>query len=260
MTVKLNCLIYGLCIITGTAIRSIMLLYTIDPVSGFIKNEYALYSALMIVFLVAAAVIVFLSANLLKTNNELTPRINGIPFSIVCIIMAAAIIYETFFSQLLDRASLFQTLPQHLFAAASAVSLLFIAFCKLTKRDFNPIFSVAPVIFWIMRLIIIFTEFSTISTISDTVIETAGMCLALLTFLFYSKIECEMQSKNHRLFLATAMLSGYVSAVSAVPRIVADVMSVGQAVHLNTVPTFTALATAVFSTVFAYTLFVSIKK
>lgn len=260
MTFKLSCLIYALCIATGAAMRSLMLLYTIDPVSGFIKNEYSLYAILIIVFLVAAAAIVFLSGTLLKTNSELTPHIDGIPFSVVLVLMAAAIIYETFFSQLLDRASIFQKLLQYLFAAAAAVALLFIAFCKLTKRDFNPIISVAPIIFWIMRLIIIFTEFSTISTISDTVIETASMCLALITFLCYSKIECAMPSKYQNLFLASAMLCGYVCALGSVPRIISDIMSVGQAVHLNTVPTFTALACALFSTVFAYKLYMSIKK
>lgn len=259
MTVRLNQIIFVLCIITGATLRSIMMLYTVDSVSGFIKPEYANPATLIIGFLVFAAALVFISSLLLKINKELTPQVNSLPFSVACVIMSAAIIYETFFTEFLDKASSFQQMLQYLFAAASAVSLLFVAFCKLTRRDFGPIITVAPVVFWIMRLIVVFTEFSTISTISDTVIETVVICLAVITFSNYAKIECNMKTKYISVFFATALLCAYVSAVGSIPRIVTYLLSVGEAMHLNTVPLFTSLATAFFSAAFGFTLLKSIK-
>lgn len=260
MTAKLNYLIFSLAVLTGVAVRTVMLLFTVDQVSGFIKPEYTLPAVAIVIFLVAAAAVVFFSAALMKTNSEVAPTVGGIPFSLSCILMAAAMVYETFFSQLLDESAPLQSALHYVFTLAAALSLCFIAFCKLTSRAFPQFISVAPVLFWMMRLIMVFTEFSTISTISDTVIETASMCLSLLTFLFYAKIECAQATKKYRIFFAVALVNGFVCAIGSVPRIIADILSVDQAIHLNTVPTFTSLATAVFSVVFAYTLLSKIKE
>lgn len=260
MTSKLNYLVFALATLTGIAVRTVMLLFTVDQVSGFIKAEYAAAATGIIVFLVAAAAVIFFSSSAMKTNRDAAPCIDGKPFGIVCVLMAAAMVYETFFSELLSYASAFQVALQYIFTAAAAVSLCYIAFCKLTDREFPLIISIAPVLFWVMRLIMIFTEFSTISTISDTVIETAGMCLSLVTFLFYAKIECSQPSNYYRLFFAVALTNAYVCAIGSIPRIIADLLSFNQAIHLNTVPTTTALAAGVFSVVFAYRLLNEIKE
>lgn len=260
MTSKLNYLIFSLATLAGIAIRTVMLLFTVDQVSGFIKAEYTAAATGIILFLIAAAAIIFFSSAVMKTSNETVPHIDGKPFGVACIIMAVAMVYETFFSQLLAYASAFQVALQYVFTVVAAVSLCYIAFCKLTCREFPPIISIAPVLFWIMRLIMIFTEFSTISTISDTVIETAGMCLSLTVFLFYAKIECSQPTKYYRLFFATALTNAYVCAIGSIPRIITDFLSFDQAIHLNTVPTTTALAAGIFSVVFAYRLLNEIKE
>ncbi len=260
MSPKLNYIIFSLAALTGIAIRTVMLLFTVDQVSGFIKVEYSAAATGIILFLVAAAAIIFFSSAAMKTNTEAAPHIEGKLFGVVCILMAAAMVYETFFSELLSYASSFQVALQYAFTAAAAISLCYIAFCKLTSREFPLIISIAPVFFWAMRLIMIFTEFSTISTISDTVIETAGMCLSLSTFVFYAKIECSQPTKYYRLFFAVALTNAYVCAIASLPRIITNILSFEQAIHLNTVPTTTALAAGVFSVVFAYRLLSGIKE
>lgn len=260
MTTKLNYLIFSLAALSGIAVRTVMLIFTVDSVSGFIKSEYSVAVIGIIAFLIAAAVVIFLSCSVMKTKKDTTPHINGKPFGIACILMAVAMIYETFFSRLLSYAPVFQVSLQYAFTAASAAALFYIAFCKLTDREFPKIISIAPVFFWAMRLIMIFTEFSTISTISDTVIETAGMCLSLITFLSYAKIECFQPTKHYRFFFGAALTNAYICAIGSIPRIIADVFSFGQSTHLSTVPTTTALAAGIFSLIFAYRLLNEIKE
>ena len=129
------------------------------------------------------------------------------------------------------------------------------------KKEFHPAISLVPIAFWTMRLIIVFTDFSTISTISETVIETLAMCLTLITFLLFAKLTCERISpKRYTLVAATALLNAYLCAIGSVPRLLSHLLSIEQPVHLNIVPAFTGFATAIFSATFAFTLLHSIQK
>ena len=260
MTSKLNFIIFALATLTGIAVRTVMLIFTVEPLNGFIKPEYSVVSAFIIAFLIVAAALIFLSSLFAKTQEDATPAIKGKFFSVVCIVMAAAIIYETFFGDLLVFSSKLQTSLQYLFAAVAAASLVYIGVCKFIGKDFPDALSIAPILFWGMRLIIVFTEFSTISTISDTAIETAGMCLTLITVMMYAKTECMQEIKHKNLYFATSLTAGYVYLLGSVPRIISQYILNAGSIHLDTVPAYTALAAAIFSIVYGYTFYASVKK
>lgn len=258
MTLRLNTVIFCLAAITGIAVRTVMLLFTVENSSGFIKADYFFYAVGIIAFLIVSAVIIFTSAMLVKAKNTTPPAGSNKLFAAACAIAAVAFAYETFFSPLLENAKTSQQALHYVITLAAVISLFYTAFCKFTSREFPAIISIIPVIYWIMRLIIIFSEFSTISTISDTVLEIAAMCLSLITFLFYAKIEAEQPLKNYKLIFAISLLSGYVCIISSIPRIFTDTLS--QSIHLNTIPAFTGIASAAFCVIFAYTLLNEISK
>lgn len=259
MTLKLNCLIFSLTALATVALRSLMLLFTIDPVSGFVRTEYALPNLFITIGLVAACLIVFVTAMLLGTKQTEEIKLNNIPMLVACVSMAVAMIYETFFSSLLEGANLIQSMLHYALTAGSAAVLIIAAVMKFLKLEYPKILTLIPVIYWILRLIIVFTSFSKISAISDTIIETATMCLTLITFLAFSKIECDQPIKRYKLYFATALLCGIVSIMSSVPRIIAFFGSAAHPQHLNTTPVFTGLAVAFFSISFAYSLYNEIK-
>jgi hypothetical protein len=152
-----------------------------------------------------------------------------------------------------------QNTLQYIATIAAAGSLLYIAVCKIIDRPFPRYLSIAPIVFWMLRLVTVFTGFSSISTISDTLIETASMCFTLLTLLFYAKIECGQPVKSYRLYFATALVNGFICAIGSIPRFIVDILAVNQAIHLNTIPSFTSLTTGAFSVIFAYSLMKQIK-
>lgn len=259
MTLKLNCIIFSVATLSAVALRSLMLLFTIDPLSGFIKNEYALPNFFITICLTTACVAVFGSTLLLKTRSRENVSVNNTAMAVSCIIMAAAMIYETFFSGLISGVSKYQFFAHGTITGFSAAVLILIAFFTFLKIKYPKIITLIPIAFWTMRLVVVFAGFSKISTISDTVIETAAMCLALATFLFYAKVECKQDDKKYRFFIATALVSSTVSATNSLPRIIAFFTEGHQPMHLNPTPVFTGIATAVFSAVFAYSLFKEIK-
>lgn len=248
MTYRLNYLIFALACATGICVRTVMLLFTIEEKSGFIISEYAVWAIVLLVFLVLAAAIIFSLSLIEKPKNIRSCMDQGIIFPISCIAVAIAIIYETFFSGIMSGAVLYQTLIHSILAIVSAVALLLIAYCGFMKLTFPPIISVIPIFFWITRLIIIFSSFSTISVISDTIIETAAMCLTLITFIIYAKLESGyLEKEKHLLAFATVLVNTYVCLIASVPRIICDITSFEQAVHLHPVPSLTTLSAALFS-------------
>lgn len=248
MTYKLNYLIFALACATGICMRIVMLLFTIEEKSGFIISEYAVWAIVFLVFLVLAAAIIFCFSLIEKPKGISSCMDQGILFPISCVAVTVSIIYETFFSGIMSGAVLYQTLIHSILAIISAVALLLIAYCGFMKLTFPPIISVVPIFFWIMRLIIIFSSFSTISVISDTIIETAAMCLTLITFIIYAKIESGyLKKERHLLAFATVIVNAYVCLISSVPHIICDIASFEQAVHLHPIPAATSLCVAVFS-------------
>lgn len=74
------------------------------------------------------------------------------------------------------------------------------------------------------------------------------MCLTLITFVIYAKLESgALEKKRYALAFAAVLLNGYICLISSVPRIICDVASFEQAVHLHPVPSLTSLSAAFFS-------------
>lgn len=281
MTVKLNCIIFAISALVGIAMRSLMVFFTIDPASGFVMQEYFLPNLFITILLGIACIAGFATALLIKTHIPLEVKLNNLPLSLSLTWVALGIGYETFFSDILINVSGFQIAVHSVLTLLSIAALVFIAVCKLTNMPYQPIISLVPVAFWVMRLIIVFTGFSTISTISDTIIETATMCLTLAVFLFYAKIECYQSTKNYKLFFATALACSTVSLVASVPRAIILIPAkiceallklfpdaafpntlgqfAEQNLHPSAVPCTTGIFVAIFSTIFAYSLISKIK-
>ncbi len=261
MTVRFNVTVFALALFMGLSVRTVMLLSIIDPVSGFIKSEYMIYAVLMIAFLIFAAGFIFLVSYFmpLKSREGFVP--SGIPFCVSLFVMALAIFYESFIAKISAAANLAQQLLHYAFSALAVVCLIYIGVFKLMKKDYHPAAALAPALFFIMRMVIIFADFSTISTISDTVIETVSGCLIIIVALYYAKLEGNAVHKRRtRLFFALTLMSAYMYAIASVPRMISQVASHTQSIHLSIIPYFSGIAFALFCAAMAYDMLFSLKK
>ncbi len=248
MSAKLNFIIFGLATLSGIALRTIMLLFTLDPNSGFFMPQYTVFTLFIIGLLCLGALTVFCSSFSLRSLKDRDIHLGGIVFPISLILVALAIIYETFFSNLPIGSGLLGSIPYGIIAVAAAGSLIYIGVCKFINVNYPGVLSLVLVVFWIFRLILVFTDFSALSLISDTVIETLLMCLSLIVFLFYSKIECGFTIKLVRIFYSVTLLCGYIASIASIPRIVVSLFRT-TLVHLNLVPVITSVAIAIFTTI-----------
>ena len=248
MTARLNFIIFGLATLSGIILRTVMLLFTLDQKSGFFIPEYTIFAILILCFLLLGGLTVFGVASSVRALKDRDISLGGIAFPVSLILFAVASVFETFFSSLPHGTGLLGTIPYGFITIAAAGSLIYIAICKIIKVNYPSVLSLIVVIFWIFRLILVFTEFSVSSLISDTVIETIFMCLSLIVFLFYSKIECGFIINKVQIFFGLTLLCGYVAAIGSVPRIIVLLFKT-TSVHLNLVPVTTSIAIAIFTIV-----------
>ena len=109
MGVKLSGIIFATSLAVGVVLRVFMLLFTVNPVSGFIEHEYLTSAVLMMIFMIVAAALIFVSAYCGKIKNPFD-RYMPLIGAIVNIVLAVAIFYEVFISKLLEYAAGMQKL------------------------------------------------------------------------------------------------------------------------------------------------------
>ena len=250
MSAKLNYLILGISLAVGVVLRTFMLLFTVETNSGFIKQAYITPALLIIVFIVIAAALVFVTS-LNHKKRILKQETIPLAKAITGLLLAVAIFYEAFLSNLLEYATPTQSLFHRVSAILSVAAFIYIAVCYFTKKEYPKIIAAVPILFWITRVITVFTEFATLATVSDTVIETATMCLCLFVFLNSAKVECKIEIKRMNLARAVAALCGYVGLVSSLPRIICAVITPEAFGYFSNIPPFTSLAAALFAINFA---------
>ena len=232
MSAKLNFIIFGLATLSGIALRTIMLLFTLDPNSGFFMPQYTVFTLFIIGLLCLGALTVFCSSFSLRSLKDRDIHLGGIVFPISLILLAFSFIYETFFSNLTNNVSSYFSILYRFITIAAAASLIYIAVCKILKIHYFRVLSLVFVVFWICRLIL---------------------------FLFYSKIECGFTIKLVRIFYSVTLLCGYIASIASIPRIVVLLFRT-TLVHLNLVPVITSVAIAIFTTILSAKLLVEKEK
>lgn len=251
MLSKINFFICGITVVVGIVLRTLMLTFTIDRNNGFIKNEYMTLAIAIIALLVVSAALIFFVSFYNKQKFKLVFKYNFLIFGVAEVLMAVAVINEAFFSPLLSYATSFQSIIHKVMALLTAFSFAYTVYCKVTKCEYPKIITIAPIAFFISRVIIVFSEFASLATVSDTIIETAAMCLALITLLNYSKFSCEIPIKNMRLCKAVAALCSFVCAVGSVPRIICQILDPKNFQYFSNTPVLTIFAASLFAAAFA---------
>ena len=246
MGAKLSGIIFATSLAVGVVLRVFMLLFTVNPVSGFIEHEYLTSAVLMMIFMTVAAALIFVSAYSGKIKLPFE-RFMPLIGAIVNIAFALAVFYEVFISKLLEYAGATQKLFHMATGTLTVLALLYMAVCYFTKTDYPKILTAFPVLFWITRVITAFSEFASLATVSDTVIETTAMCLCLFVFMDNSKMAVGISVKNKRLTRAVAALCGYTCLVSSLPRIICMIAKPSAFGYFANIPCTTALAAAFFA-------------
>lgn len=255
MNIKQSYLYFAVSAAIATSLRVLLLFFGIEAKSGFIKSEYLIPATVILALITVGAILSFVFALTAKaTVKQSVPK--SALFKILSILLAIVILYDTFFSRLDYSFSPWQRNLEYITAIIASVALVSFAVMDFMGIEFPRILSIAPILFWFMRLIIIFTSLSTLASIPDNIFELAALCTILVSSLYTAKTVCrEAPPKKQPLSFALLLTTAFVCFVTALPRLIVTATGNSALLHANDLPIMTTLIAGVYFLVFAVECF-----
>ncbi len=235
-------------------IRTFELIYMVDSQTGFFRPEFrAIGIGAMVVILATVAVVSAFSAAAFRTPRQ-SPEIN-LPMSLASIALSVLTVYSLAFLPNFIQNSPFQKKTTMLFGILFALFFLIYSFKSIKNFKIPSIAYAVPVIFWIFKLMGIFTEISAISLITENVFNVLSGCAILVFMLEFSRFECFGKKDHNPTLLASGIAASMLCILASVPPLCAAVVLGVDNIHENNVNIFTLLFTALFIMVFIFSHF-----
>lgn len=217
-------LCFYIALVTVAFVRLLQFFHSIDSVTGFIKPEYELigYGLLILTFLIAFSVMGI--SFFIRRCPVKMPRINIFAGS-SALILAFSILYDLTSLKASANIPEWQILLLKITGVLAAVffMMLFVKSLKKIKNfSIQPICFIAPVIYYLARLVYIFTASSVIALISDNLLSLI-CCIFTVLFMFeFCLIKMKQNSDtSYKKIAATGFTAVILSVATAFPQIVA---------------------------------------
>lgn len=251
MKVKVAYIYFAIASVSSIAFRLFLLLFSIDSTSGFIKTGYSAISVFMLVLIALALALVFVFSYKTKIAFNNSNRFSILQ-KIVSFAFAISILLDFVaspFTKMLPERQGQIDMVLGIFAFASIILL---SFKKELKLKVNPLFSVVILIFFIFRLICVFTLFSAFSMITDIIFEFCALCAMIIGFLFYSKCKCLSEEDiNKPLAFASLLFSSALGLTSSVPKLLLNITGNSHFIHINSIPMYSVFFASLFLLLYA---------
>ncbi|MBQ0084024.1 MAG: hypothetical protein KBS52_04590 [Clostridiales bacterium] len=238
--------ITALGMILSAGLCFVLMKFAVEPQTGFFYREYHTLgvATCLLIFIIAA--ICMLVAALTKKAPNLSPAPCK-SFGIGSIIMAAAVIYESLFTQVGATIPSWQTLLQVSFGLFCAAIFILGGLTEFGVSAVPEGFDVAFIIFWLLRVMIVFSNSIASSILFENVFEVAALCSILVFFLVSAKMRNRIpEDGKYGGVLPMAIFTLLICTAYSVPQVIVKFIST-DTVTKSTGATFVSdLACAVY--------------
>lgn len=205
-------------------VRVIQVLFITEGDTGFFKKGYhglGLAVSLFVFFIILAAAMYACFI----PKRKIVPHKTTFYLAISEFLMAAAIVYEAIFSQIGSNVPAWQILLQMIFGLLSAGTFVLDGLSFFTEKKVSPTLSISHILFWLVRVIIVFSSYITVSVVSENVFELTALCVSLVFFLNISKFQNSVGKLNLRSLTCLGITAFISCIVYSVPQIIALIVS-----------------------------------
>ncbi len=227
-----NLAIFSICIsVLCTAVRTVSLLYVTEANTGFFKSKLSgmgIFLSLTVFALWAVAVSFAFTAKE-KPNVPYSP---GAAAGILMIIFGITVIVTLFTGSGRVYTAGWQK------AAECITGILaggwFVAFgaSAFKKLNIPPICAVFPCLYFVIRLIVVFTDFSTTALVGEHVFSLSYHCFVMIFALFLGRLSAGFAGKKHKLLFFPVAISALIfTATSVFSRIIVTALGKKQLIH-----------------------------
>lgn len=244
----------GTATVCAAVLRFIQLEFMTEPTTGFFYREYETFATVISVIILAVCVIVTVASAAVGKQPRMDAPQNKI-FALGNFLMAAAVVYESLFSKVGEVVPSWQVLSQMVLGLVCAVLFFFHGLSAFRDIKIPPMSDIAFVAFWLIRVMVVFSNYVSVSAIAENVYELAALCTSLVFFLNAAKMRNGVkQDNNYPALLALTALAFICCFTYSVPQIVYMIVN-GVSAHNGSAAGFTDLALSFYLTGFAVRFF-----
>lgn len=235
--------------------RLVQLNFTIEQKTGFFTAENSHFGIYLLLLIVAACASTAILCFTTHRSPEHPPKRSvsvGVAAFFSAALTAAEVFFETFAGTVPDWQATVLTL------AGAATVVFFVAYGVSLISDFAlpPLATAVPVIYFIARIICVFTSISSLALISDNLLTIAAYCALLLFFLFFGKLYNGIDPDfNFRKLLSAGLSSVLLCFTQGLSHILFNIMIGGGYNHTGLLSNAALLVYGLFASAFLYSCF-----
>ena len=235
--------------------RFFQVAFTLEYPTGFFKKGFEFVGYVSFAVIALCCVVVAFFAFKAYKGPKGAPKQNILlrSFSLV---FAITLALEIFKEKPLETVLPWQQSALKILGVATVC--FFVAFALLNTNIFNKIklFSVVPLMYFLVRLICCFIAISYLAITSDNVLQIASYSMVVLFLLNFAKLYNGIESDViFRKVLATGLISSLLLLVNAVPNIILNFAKNAFNSSVQLVSSFSFVFLAIFILVFVFSYF-----
>ena len=235
--------------------RTVQNLLMVETGSGFFFEGYALTATVMLIFMLGIILAAAIYGFICPTVPRGAPKPNKI-WGAACALVAFAVLYEVFFTEISINIPRWQVVLHFGLGVATTVILLLHAISTVTAFKLPPLLDVILVLFWTIKLIIIFSNYSSLAAITENVFELASLCGILVFVLQFAKLQNGVTPyKTNNTFLGFSVIAFMLCAAYSVPQIILYITGNKNLAHTSNVTFITGFAMMIFIGVYVILAF-----
>lgn len=230
----------------AVVIRFFHYFYTLDTVTGFVKPAYKLIGLGLLIALFAISFSVTAVCLFIRRCPVKMPRVNRITGS-VSLVLALSILYSLIFVGASANIPAWQPLLLKITGALAAVFFGAI-FVKGLKNFHIPTLCYGiPAVYYLVRLIYIFTAGSSLALVSDNLILLAASIFTVLFMLEFCFVANKLdQSIGYKKIAATGFTAVVLCVIASLPQVLSVMFNTPSAQRVDFPSSLVTLATGVF--------------
>ncbi len=242
-SIKKLYLFYMVSFLFLTFSRTFTVLFLTEAKTGFLVANLKIVSIVLLAFCLFVLLILALSAFACE-KKPLGANKPSLPTAICSFLVGGVLAAELFirFNSSVLVLSCFKTL----FGLLSVAAFVLYGLYHFGKVKFSGIYFAPFVLYLVFETVVVFTNYSTLSVISDHVFDVAVLCLFLVFFLQYTKMQSGKEVKSKRGVMTLGVLASCISLSYQFSNYICIISGAKNALHSQYAVFLTGVTLSVF--------------
>lgn len=211
-----------------TLSRTFTVLFLTEAKTGFLIGSSKLVAIILFVICLFVLLVLAFAAFMCEKKPIFTAKPSFVT-AVWCFAVAVAILADI--ATGFNTSFLFFSCLRALFGLLSAATFVLYGLYYFNKAKFFGVFFAPVVLFFVFKTVEVFTNYSVLAVICDHVFEIIILCLFMLFFLGYAKIQSNIKIKSKRVWVVLGFVASCVAISYQISNYICLLSGGGAALH-----------------------------